>query len=92
MILATKTFSQFDQFFDQNKEGNQVELFEKLWFVIMWRLQIFDVRKILGIAKKDKYKPKIKGNSDKNAKNNNKWIWIWFNWSCKQSFNICNGI
>jgi hypothetical protein len=30
VILATKTFSQFDQFFDQNKEGNQVELFEKL--------------------------------------------------------------
>jgi hypothetical protein len=28
----------------------------------------FDVRKILGIARKGKSKPKIKGNSDKNVK------------------------
>jgi hypothetical protein len=51
----------------------------------------------LGIARKGKSKPKIKGNSDKNVKNNNNWIWIWFNVfefnsSCKQSFNISNGI
>jgi hypothetical protein len=31
----------------------------------------FDVRKILGIARKGKSKPKIKGNLDKNVKNNN---------------------